>query len=148
MPTSLLETFILFRLGMTDTLLKVRHYCIMSRDISERDWKLFRELHKVALERVCERILAEARAEIEHPAKSAHQKYLSLFNLIERRDDDLARGFNDVRRSTALMQIGIIHSMGLWTEDEVSRFSPAILENIQMHARISKACPERSNQRS
>ncbi len=111
----------------------------MSRDISERDWKLFRELHKVALERLCERILVEARAEIEHPATSAHQKYLSLFNLIQKRDDDVARGFNDVRRSTALMQIGIIHSMGLWTEEEVSRFSPAILQIIQMYARMPKA---------
>ncbi len=111
----------------------------MSRDIPERDWKVFRELHKVALERLCERILIEARKEIDDPAKSSHQKYLSLFNLIQERDDDVARGFNDVRRSTALMQIGIIYSMGLWTEEEVARFSPATFQIIQMYARIPKA---------
>jgi hypothetical protein len=33
---------------------------------------------------------------------------LSLYKLIEERDDDIARAFNDFRRSTALMQITII----------------------------------------
>ena len=29
----------------------------MSREISEADWKLFRQLHPLALERFCERVL-------------------------------------------------------------------------------------------
>ena len=111
----------------------------MSREIPERDWKSFRELHKVALERLCERILDEARAEIEHPTKSSHQKYLSLFKVMENRDNDVARGFNDFRRSTALMQIGIIHSMGLWTAEALRRFSPETLRIIQMYAPIPEA---------
>jgi hypothetical protein len=84
----------------------------MSRSVSERDWKVFRELRQVALERLCNKILSEAKREIERPGKSSHEKYLTLYKLIEDRDDDVARGFNDFRRSTALMQIGIIHSMG------------------------------------
>src|SRR6267378_7751622 len=105
----------------------------MSREIPERDWKLFRELHKVALERLCDRILLEAKAQIEHPAKSSHEKYLGLFKLMQNRDDDMARAFNDFRRSTALMQIGIIHSIGLFTAEELSRFSPEPLRIIEMY---------------
>ena len=108
----------------------------MSRDIPERDWKVFRELHKVALGRLCERILAEARAEIERPGTTSHEKYLSLFKLIEDRDDDIARGFDDLRRSTALMQIGVIHSMGLLTGAELRRFSPETLRIIELHGPI------------
>ncbi len=108
----------------------------MSRDIAERDWKIFRELHKVALERLCEKILAEARAQIERPGKSTHEKYLSLYKLIQRRDRDIARGFNDFRRSTALTQIGIIHSMGLLTSEELHRFTPEMLRIIEMYAPV------------
>jgi hypothetical protein len=111
----------------------------MSRDISERDWKVFRELHSVALERLCDKILIEARAQIEHPTKSSHEKYLTLFKLIQDRDDDIARGFNDFRRSTALMQIGVIHSMGLLTGEELRRFSPETLQIIGLYARIPDA---------
>ena len=108
----------------------------MTRDIPERDWKIFRELHKVALERLCEKILTEAQAEIEHPTKSSHEKYLSLFKLIHDRDDDIARAFNDFRRSTARLQLGIIHSMGLLTGDELRRFSPETLLIVEMYAPI------------
>jgi hypothetical protein len=110
----------------------------MSRDISERDWKVFRELHKVALERLCAKILAEAKTEMERPGKSSHEKYLGLFKLIKRRDADIGRGFNDFRRSTALMQIGIIHSMGLFTAEELRRFSPETIEFIEMYVGIQK----------
>jgi hypothetical protein len=111
----------------------------MSRSISERDWKVFRELREVALGRLCDKILAEAKAEIERPAKSSHEKYLTLYKLMDKRDDDVARGFDDFRRSTALMQIGIIHSMGLFTGEELRRFSPETLQIIEMYAGIPNA---------
>lgn len=76
---------------------------------------------------------------IERPGKSSHEKYLSLFKLIQDRDDDVARGFNDFRRSTALMQIGIIHKMGLFTGEELRRFSPEALRIIEMYAPIPDA---------
>ena len=49
------------------------------------------------------------------------------------------RGFNDFRRSTALMQIGIIYSMGLFTGEELRRFSPETLRAIELYGRIPDA---------
>ena len=43
----------------------------MPVEISERDWKVFRELRPVALGRLCDQILAEAKRTIERPGKSA-----------------------------------------------------------------------------
>jgi len=111
----------------------------MSRTIPEQDWKVFRELSKIALNRLCEKILAEAQNEITRPGKSAHERYLSLFKQIEKGDDDIARGFNDFRRSTALMQIGVIHQMGLFTGEELRRFSPETLEVIKLWGEIPEA---------
>jgi hypothetical protein len=111
----------------------------MTRDFPERDWKVFRELHKVALGRLCDRILAEARAQIDQPAKSSHERYLSLFKLIQDRNDDIARGFDNPRRSTAILQIAIIRSMGLLMDEELRRFSPETIEIIERYKSVSDA---------
>jgi hypothetical protein len=108
----------------------------MRASISEPDWRVFRELHRIALERLCERILAESRNAMEQPGKSAHDRYLTLFELIQSRNDDVARAFDDFRRSTALLQLGVIHSMGLLTGDELRRFSPEAQETIAFYGPI------------
>jgi hypothetical protein len=111
----------------------------MAHSVSESDWKVFRELRQDALERLCDKIVAEAKAEVERSKKSSHEKYLSLYKLMNKRDDDISRAFNDFRRSTALMQIGIIHSMGLFTAEELRRFSPEALEIIEIYKGIPNA---------
>jgi hypothetical protein len=103
----------------------------MKREISESDWRIFRELHRVAVQRFCEKILAEAKTEIERPGKSPHEKYGTLFKLLRDGDRDMAQAFDDFRRSTALVQIGIIKRMGLFTDEELRRFSPATLQILE-----------------
>jgi hypothetical protein len=111
----------------------------MFRNIPEPDWKAFKEIHSAALERFCEKILAEAKSEIENSVKSSHDKYLGLYKLFDQRDKDLARAFNDFRRSTALLQIAIIDSMGLLTEDELRRFSPDTVQFVESARRSRNA---------
>lgn len=111
----------------------------MNRHIPECDWKVFRELREVALGRLYNKILADARALIEQPTKSARDKYLGLFNLIQDRNRDIARAFDDFRRSTAIMQIGIIYSMGLFTPEELKRFSPETRSIVEQFAPVPRA---------
>lgn len=96
----------------------------MSRAIKESDWKLFRQLHPIVLDRFCQRALSEIAHVVADDGKSSHQRYLDIYRLIKRRDKELAHAFNDLRRSTALTQIAIIQSQGLFAEEELSRFSP------------------------
>jgi hypothetical protein len=100
----------------------------MSRSISEPDWRIFRELREAALQRFCQIILDEAAREIRREGKSAHERYLGLYKLIHDRDKDVARGFNDFRRSTALTQIALMYSMGLFSVEDLRRFSPEVLQ--------------------
>lgn len=95
----------------------------MSRAIKESDWKLFRQLRLIALERFCQRVLSEIAHTAADTGKSSHERYLDIFSLIKRRDKELAHAFDDLRRSTALMQIAIIQSQGLLAEEEFLRFS-------------------------
>ncbi len=103
----------------------------MSRAIPESDWKLFRELRVTALERFCERVLAEVGRVAAQQGKGSHLRYLEVFDLIRRRDKELADAFNDPRRSTALLQLTSILSHGLLTEEEVARLSPETRELVQ-----------------
>lgn len=98
----------------------------MSREIKESDWKLLRQLHKVALERFCQRILHEIECINSDSTKSFHQRYLDIFNVIERRDKEIAQCFDGARRSTALTQLALMQAGGLITEEEFMSFSPEI----------------------
>ena len=104
----------------------------MHRPISEADWKLFRQLQPIALERLCERALSDVEKLIASSKKSAHERYLQLYKLLERKEEEIAQAFNDLRRSTAWFQIARIQSQGLFTEEEFERFSPETHQAVKV----------------
>jgi len=95
----------------------------MLQQIKESDWKILRELHKVALERFCQQVLVELERTYSDHAESFHQKYLDIYQLIKRRDSEIAEIFNDLRRSTAFIHLSAMKARGLLTEDEFLRLS-------------------------
>ena len=101
------------------------------RDIKESDRKLLRQLKPVALDRYCERVLSEVGRAAAEPGASAHARYLNVFNLIQRRNRELADAFDDVRRSTALLRLACIRSHGLLTDEELARFSADTREALR-----------------
>lgn len=95
----------------------------MLREIKELDWRLFRQLQEVALQRFCARVLEEAGRIISDASKSYHDRYGDLYRLIHDRDRELAQAFDNPRRSTALIQICALRSRELLTDEEFARFS-------------------------
>ena len=96
----------------------------MPHEIKEADWKVLRRLHPLALERFSERVLAEIKR-IEHNAdQSFHERYLAIYKIVELRDQEMARLFNNPKRSIALTMLAQLRSEGLLTEDEFSSLSP------------------------
>jgi hypothetical protein len=92
-------------------------------DIPEADWKVLRSLKDVALERLCERILAEVHAAASMPGRTNHQRYLDVYALVQKRDRAVADCFNDLRRSTATISLFHWRKHKLLTVDEWARFS-------------------------
>ena len=66
---------------------------VMPRIISESDWGIFRNLHAIAPERFCQRVLSDINQISSDATRASHQRYLAIFKLIERRD----REFVDVK---------------------------------------------------
>jgi hypothetical protein len=95
----------------------------VSSDIPESDWRRFKEVHTKLLERYCSRILEEVVAASKDARGSAHDRYLKVYKLITERDEQMAYAFDDFRRSTAVMQLGIMRRMKLLTDEELGLFS-------------------------
>ncbi len=100
--------------------------------IAEADWKVLRRVHRLALERYCERVLAEIERVIHNGAQSTHQRYLDVFKIIEQRDREMASIFDDPKRSNALTMLARIRSDGLLTEDEFSSLSQETRSAIKL----------------
>jgi len=93
--------------------------------IAESDWKLLRQLHPLALDRFCQQVLCEAGHLATDQEASAHHRYLALFDLIMRRNAELAETFDDLRRSNAFLKLACIRAHELLTDDQFSRFTLA-----------------------
>ena len=99
-------------------------------EIQESDWKLFRQLRVIVLERYCERVLGEINGIASDSGKTPHRQYLAIWDLLQRRNREMAHAFDDPRRSVARIQLQFIWSLGLLTGDEVARFSKEIRESL------------------
>jgi hypothetical protein len=95
----------------------------MSRHLPESDWKLFRKIRAFALDRFCERTLAEIVTTASSDPQSAHDRYVAIYRLLQTRDKELARAFDDVKRSQAVNQLAVMWSLGLLTEAELKQFT-------------------------
>lgn len=101
------------------------------KEFSESDWKLLRELRPVALERLCARILRQAAQQSDWAGRSYHQRFLQVHSLIEKGNDEIARAFDDLRRSTAFPRLFVMRTQGLITDEELARFSAETRSRIQ-----------------
>ena len=89
----------------------------------EADWKAFRKLREVALDRFCARVLQEVTPVTEDASRSSHERYLDLFHLLKQRDRQLAEAFDNPRRSHMIEQLAAIDAFGLLEPGELDDFS-------------------------
>jgi hypothetical protein len=110
----------------------------MEHEFPESDWKVFSQLRLVALERFCKRVLDEVQRSSLDTERSYHQRYLELFRWLGERNDELAKAFDEPRRSQMLRQLAAIYAYGLLTPDELARFTPHTRERIQHLAKETR----------
>ena len=104
----------------------------MPPDIKETDWRILRRVHTLALDRFCERVLGEIERAMRNGARSHHERYIDIFDLMQRRNRDMGRVFDDLRRSRALTMLAQMRSEELLTEEEFSSFSQETRSAVEM----------------
>ncbi len=94
--------------------------------IPESDWKRFKKVREIALERFAQQALDDSQTICAQKSKSAHKRYLEVYALIRDRDRQIQRTFNDFRRSTAILSLKLMVDLGLVTDEELSEFSAEV----------------------
>jgi hypothetical protein len=114
-------------------------------DIKESDWKIFKGLRELALERFCERVLDEVAQIGSDATKSKHARYIAIYRLVHERDKDIVPIFDFLRRSTAYRQICAFRTNDLLTVEELRQLSPELVQSVEETVEIFK--PRRRRRR-
>jgi hypothetical protein len=104
--------------------------------IRESDWRRFRELHEIVLDRFCKWVFADVEKLLADTRKTHHERYGALYGLIQDRDKLMATLFDDMSRSNALLQLAGLYRHKLVTAEELSSFSEetrAFVKRIVSH---------------
>jgi hypothetical protein len=110
----------------------------MATDIPESDWKAFRKLSAVALERLCERILKGVGRITTLEGKTYHARFLALYYFIDEQNNEMARAFDNPRRSSALFQLAAMASLDLVTAAELGAFTPETQSRVEALRKATK----------
>ena len=98
--------------------------------MKESDWKIFTQIKAKALETYCLNILRESNDLInDENNETDHEKYISLYNLIQKKDKKIARIFNGHSRSRAGFQLLAIRQEKLAEKELLLKLSAEFLES-------------------
>ena len=110
----------------------------MNDRIKESDWKLFRDLHQVALNRYCDRVLSEMQYVATDSESSSHERYLQIYQLIHERDKKLARLFDGKSRSKAVWMLAGFRGHDLVTDEEFAAFSQELRDAVAVILQVAE----------
>ena len=91
--------------------------------MKESDWKVFKEIKSKALDKFCAAVLDECVEQIDLENATNHEKYLSIYKLIDDRNYEISRLFDFHSRSKAVLQLLAIREEGLADEKLVETLS-------------------------
>jgi hypothetical protein len=101
--------------------------------VLESDWKKFKELREIALDRFCQGGLADVKTISENDALSAHTRYRMLYRLMRDRDKDIVETFDDngQSRSSARMGLWLMVMHDLLSDAELSVLSESAVSAVR-----------------
>jgi hypothetical protein len=106
-------------------------FTAMDHQIPEKDWKVWKPLFQIALDRFCDRTLQGA-AKYANGEGTPHERYLKLYQYLKKKDKELAEVFDYFSRSKALMQIALSVKRKLITPEELATFSEETRQTITL----------------
>jgi len=96
----------------------------MNDRIKESDWKQFKKLRPLALQRYCKRVIQEVRQVLDEEVQDAHEQYLKMYKKVDEGDRKLAKLFDGgFSRSKAFIHLLMFYREDLIKDDELRRLS-------------------------
>jgi hypothetical protein len=91
--------------------------------MKESDWKIFKQLKDIAIEKYCTLALEESQEVISDQKEHVHNRYLLLYKLLQNRNKQMSSLFDGHSRSRAWIQLIAIRNEGLADEALLSKLS-------------------------
>lgn len=110
----------------------------MNDRIKESDWKIFKELRPLALQRYCERVIGDVDKIIHDTEGDAHERYIEMYKIVHDGDKKLANMFDGFSRSKALDQLVMYYSNDLLSDEEIAELSDKTQERIHAILKLWK----------
>ena len=95
----------------------------MYRTIPEPDWKVFRRLHPLAVQRYFDKLMAELGRIVTDTTKETKERYWEVHDFMRDKNKEMDWLLDDLRRSTAFEHIAAMCRHGLFTDEEIAQFS-------------------------
>jgi len=105
----------------------------------EADWKTLRGMKGILLKRASSRALERVEKIIGQQKADPHKAYIKLWRVLEDEDRKIARAFNDMKRSNALMKLLDMVRHDLLTKDELNKYTKETKERLEAIAGANKA---------
>lgn len=96
--------------------------------MKESDWKHFKRVKELALERFCAEAMSDFEEAIQKDDPSNHGRYLYLYKLVENADKRMSLLFDGHSRSRAQLQLTLFRSEGLLEDHELEGMSDELLK--------------------
>ena len=101
----------------------------------EDDWKHFKKIQAIALDRLCDRLLKELQQHCTATAGTNFERFEKALSTAKDGSNDYKRAFTDLRRSTAFMKLLQMVALGLISDEELKGFSAQTRAKVaEIHA--------------
>ena len=100
--------------------------------MAESEWKCFRKLREKVLERYCSRVLQDVQSIASNGTETNHERFLAISRLLDQRNSNMAKAFDNPRRSVGLIQLGYMAGLGLLEDEDLAMFGPETRKFIDM----------------
>ena len=118
------------------------YFCVESEvyesknDMKESEWKKFKRLKELCLEKFSEEIMSEVENICKSSELSAYERYINLYKLIQKKDREMVDVFNGLSRSRAFIQLLQMYRLGLVEEKYLDEFENETKEKIREIANL------------
>lgn len=96
--------------------------------MTESEWKVFKKIHKKAIEMFCEISFEEFSEVINNKGEHVHDRYLQLYDLVQNRNKQMRYIFDGLSRNKAPLQLLAMRSEGVADEALLSKLSDEFLQ--------------------
>lgn len=92
-------------------------------NLSEDDWKHFKRIQAIALDRLCARLLKQLQQHCTATAGTNFERFEKALSTAKEGSNAYQRAFTDLRRSTAFTKLLEMVALGLISNEELKGFS-------------------------